>query len=262
MVMDARRLAALSARSEVDLIEVFSSVQGEGPRVGQRHLFVRLVHCDIHCRYCDTPACHAVPPMARLETGPGSRSFREAANPLPLDKLLAPVGELLAATRHHALAITGGEPLLQPHAVEALGLLARRAGVAALLETDGNLPAAYQEVAHAVDVVAMDWKLPSATGEPPRYAEHRRFLAAARGAELYVKAVFTAESSAGEVREVCRAVAELAPGAELVLQPCTPFGRVRKPPPPDLGMRLLELALGIHSRVRLLPQVHPLLGQP
>jgi len=37
------------------LIEVFSSIQGEGRYVGQPQVFLRLAGCPLRCRWCDTP---------------------------------------------------------------------------------------------------------------------------------------------------------------------------------------------------------------
>ena len=37
------------------IIEVFSSIQGEGLLIGRRQIFVRFAGCNLNCNYCDTP---------------------------------------------------------------------------------------------------------------------------------------------------------------------------------------------------------------
>ena len=64
--------------------EMFSGIQGEGPYVGVRQVFVRLAGCDLRCHWCDTPASLVRRGAGRYETSPGSREFTERPNPVHL----------------------------------------------------------------------------------------------------------------------------------------------------------------------------------
>ena len=39
---------------EAKINEIFSSIQGEGPVVGYKQLFIRFCGCNLNCNYCDT----------------------------------------------------------------------------------------------------------------------------------------------------------------------------------------------------------------
>ena len=65
------------------------------------------------------------------------------------------------------------------------------------LETNGINYGAIANLRQMVDVVSMDFKLPSATGLRPFWKEHEQFLSAARGAILFVKAVVTGKTNSG-----------------------------------------------------------------
>ena len=38
----------------VKVKEIFASIQGEGPYVGYKQLFIRFCGCNLNCGYCDT----------------------------------------------------------------------------------------------------------------------------------------------------------------------------------------------------------------
>ena len=38
---------------KTDIVDIFSSIQGEGLYVGERHLFVRFKECNLKCINCD-----------------------------------------------------------------------------------------------------------------------------------------------------------------------------------------------------------------
>ena len=193
---------------------------------------------------------------------PGKRDFVRRANPEPLESLARLISErLLEPVRHAAVAFTGGEPLLQAGAILDLAPAIRERGAEVLLETDGNLPDAFDAVRGVIDVLSMDWKLPSATGEPSRAAEHRRMLDSSAGIACYVKAVFVEETPDEEILEAARAVSDARPDAPLVLQPASPCGAVKRAPSAARALHLQQAALRIHRDVRVIPQVHKLAGQ-
>ena len=40
--------------NKIKIKEIFESIQGEGPYVGYKQLFVRFCNCNLKCNYCDT----------------------------------------------------------------------------------------------------------------------------------------------------------------------------------------------------------------
>jgi organic radical activating enzyme len=254
---------------EANLIEVFSSVQGEGPEVGTSTLFVRFGECDLRCAWCDTPHSWRRAARCRFEVERGSGKFEERENPVPLAALLA-AAERLDVARHRFVSLTGGEPLLQPEALAAAAEAFAGRGPGVWLETHGLHADALRGVLPHLQVVAMDWKLASdvrRASDPKRgavadfHAAHEAFLAVAKAApRVHVKLVVTPASGDAEIEEALRRVARTHPGACLVLQPVTPFATVKQRPGAARLLALERLAARHLADVRVIPQVHPLLG--
>jgi organic radical activating enzyme len=254
---------------EANLVEIFSSVQGEGPDVGASTLFVRFGACDLRCRWCDSPHTWLRAERCRIELRRGAAEFREVPNPVDLGTLLE-AARALEAERHRFVSLTGGEPLLQPEAAAETARALRALGPRIHLETHGLHADALLKVLPHVDVVSMDWKLVSdvrreseAKGRPaaPFHAEHERFLARARGApRVVVKLVVTPASEDAEISEALAGVARAAPDATLVLQPVTPHGPVRERPSAARMLELAARAEALLRDVRVIPQTHPIYG--
>ncbi len=251
-----------ASEAQVWLAEMFCSIQGEGPLVGARQVFVRLAGCHRRCRFCDTPAALLRQPATfRFQTSSGAD--REEQNPVSVSRLLT----LLESFRQnqpqpHSLSFTGGEPLLQSDFLRVALPRLRRTGWRNYLETSGDRWRELAAVLPHTAFVAMDIKLPSVTGQVGAWAAHKKFLqlCVQARAETFVKIVVGRSTAENEVRRAARLVAAIAPRVPVILQPATPHAGVRAPLPEQLERwQLLALAAGLHD-VRVIPQCHVLLG--
>jgi 7-carboxy-7-deazaguanine synthase len=249
-----------------NLVEIFSSFQGEGPHVGSSTLFVRFGACDLRCRWCDSP--HTWRPAERCRIAGPADAVREIGNPVTVAQVVA-IAEELGLARHRFVSLTGGEPLLQPEAAAAIARALSGAGRRILLETHGLAEAGLARVVDAVDVVSMDWKLASevrragaARGDTETFhAAHASFLRLARRApEVYVKVVVTPATGDEELDALARHLAEVDPAIPLVLQPVTPHGPVRAGPDPERLLAWQERLERSLRDVRVIPQTHKALG--
>ena len=241
--------------------EIFSGIQGEGVDVGARQAFVRFCGCNRACRYCDTTDALQPTATCLVETRAGSRQFARWANPLTVAQVVEAVAALIAPEGIGCdVSLTGGEPLIHGDFLAALCPRLREADAVVYLETNGTLPDAFEAIADWVDFVAMDIKLASATGEPADWAAHRRFLRACPAIATQVKVVVTSETTSDELRRVAELVDSEAEMADVVLQPVTPVADAR-PPSPTRLLAMQEQLLESLMDVRVIPQVHKLMGQ-
>ena len=239
-----------------NVIEIFSSVQGEGPYVGYRQVFLRLEDCNLHCRYCDTEHGTDAHPVCRIQITADQQAFREVPNPLSASVAAGYIADFIKEVPHQAVSITGGEPLLHTeYIVELASLLS----TPLLLETNGTLPDQLAQVLPVVDIISMDIKLPGLTGREV-WGSHRAFLRLAREKDVYVKIVLAADSLQDELRQAFALIAEESPGISVILQPATPTNGVLAPSPEFL-LDAQQEGLKVLANVRIIPQTHVLLGQ-
>jgi len=281
-----------------NLIEVFSSIQGEGLYCGVRQVFVRFASCNLKCEYCDTskswvpprlctvwqfsrdknylnsaswegarqfhrdrktsPEVHRGLESSSADLGGGINERHIIKNPVSLESLLEVLDDFLRAP-HHSISLTGGEPLVQTPFLEKFLPLARQRRIPIYLETNGTLCLELEKIIDLVDVVAMDVKIPSTSGMDEKWDVHRRFLEIARKKEVFVKAVVSSSTTGGEIEKACDVIRGVSPDIPLVIQPVTlKDGKIGVG-----GLKLLqfqEKAARALKNVRVIPQVHKLLS--
>lgn len=231
--------------------EVFASIQGEGLYCGQRQTFVRFAGCNLRCAYCDTPAAlDSAPPNCSIEQTAAGGDFKPMSNPVTARQVASACSDLGS----RVVALTGGEPLVQPAFAQDLLRELKSLGLRTYLETNGTLPEALEQVVDWCDVIAMDVKLPSASGGA-HWDEHSRFLRLARRTGVFLKLVVSRDTAA---EEVCRAAKMNAEdgAVPMVIQPV--FGELA-PSGPDLA-RMQDIAGEFVEDVRVIPQCHLVIG--
>lgn len=238
--------------NKANVIEIFSSVQGEGKYIGCRQIFVRLADCNLKCAYCDTDFSRA--DFCKVETVAGSATFRDMKNPLDSAQVAEVIKNFSDAVPTQAVSFTGGEPLLHGQFVYEVACAVRDLGLKTFLETNGTLYAEFEKISDAIDIVSMDIKLPSVLRKNLR-GVHEKFLRAAQGKDLYVKIVVTGETTCEEFLSAIELVASVDREILTILQPVTPVNNVRAVSAEKI-LSFQTAALRQLKNVRVIPQTH------
>jgi 7-carboxy-7-deazaguanine synthase len=254
----AELLSAPTVTVAVD--EIFFSLQGEGLELGRPHLFLRLGGCPLRCDYCDTPRSWKVQAQVEIHGRAGTRQIDNSVSSSTLHQMLHGVLEEHGASAHNTmLSVTGGEPLLQADFLKAW--LPHWPG-RVLLETAGVYADRLAALLPEIDLLSLDWKLPSNLEQGQHLVEAEACLRAAVAANTptQLKIVVDESTPDDELAQALRGAAAIAPEMTVLLQPVT---HIPGGPRPPAAERLLEWVLAYQELpldMRVMPQMHPLLG--
>lgn len=180
------------------IAEIFDSIQGEGPYIGYRQLFIRFCGCNLLCDYCDT-------------------EFDKGEQYSPLE-LLEKV-KTFDLKHFHSISLTGGEPLLQYEFLKEFLPLLKETETKIYLETNGTLPNPLKHIIDYTDIISMDFKLNSSGKIGDMYAKHNEFLEISKNSqkEVFAKMVFDETIQDFEINESVKLAQKY--DIELILQP-------------------------------------------
>lgn len=218
--------------TQISLVEIFETVEGEGTTAGFPTVFVRLFGCPLRCLWCDTP--YSYPPQKA--------------------EMLLSVAEIarqVSGFSANRVCVTGGEPLLYGDRsallLQALASLEHICDVH--VETSGAM--ALHPFLAAVSSpkvrYIMDYKLPD-SGESQRM--HLPNLAALRPQDE-LKFVIASER---DFELACHVLEVYDPASVTLFSPV--WGKME---PRELVARMLEQGL---ANVRLSLQLHKIVWDP
>lgn len=222
------------AKDKAKIIEIFSSVQGEGLYAGQIQTFARFYGCNMKCGFCDESR---------------KNKFKEYSVRGFIDSV--------AKENNRVVSLTGGEPLLYADFLKEALPVMKKKGLVIYLETNGMLKNKLLEIIDFLDIISMDMKLPSSTGLRGYWKQHSDFLKAASRKKVFVKSVITNTTTESDIRKAVSVIKSVDRDIFFVLQPASVNGRIRKI---KSIRRFLEIADSGLNNVRLIPQIHKILG--
>ena len=234
------------------LFEIFTSVEGEGILYGTKTLFVRLAGCPFTCFYCDTK--DALPPDSGTEY-----SVEEACGMID--------SSLMAQT--YKVNFTGGDPLIQHEAVAQLARHVQAKRIPTYLESSCFDVDRFNHVLPFIDIVKIEFKTRDSGFVDPRHHEKLvghslRCLeesAARPDKTTYVKIVVSSKTSRADFEPLVRRIFERVSADDIdgfVIQPT--YGTSE--PPLELLLELYDVVYPRYRDVKVVPQLHKLIGAP
>lgn len=217
---------------KVKIKEIFSSIQGEGPYIGYKQLFIRFCGCNLNCSYCDTDY--------KVEQ---SREYN-------IEELVEIINN---NTDCHSVSLTGGEPLLNTGFLKEF---LPKCPIPVYLETNATLAGEVKEIIDYIDYISADIKLPSCANCNEYWKEHDSFFKAVSHKDLFAKIVFDSNITDEEIENSCKLCAKY--GIELILQPKMNGNNIGFSD--EVIEIILDKFLSKYKKVRVIPQVHKFLN--
>jgi len=140
-----------------DVVEMFTSINGEGMKAGQLAVFVRLKGCNLNCSYCDTSWAN------KKDADSTPLTARQIYNKIKEEKV-------------NNVTITGGEHLWRNGIRELLELLAGDKDLAVEIETNGSIDLEPFNNIENRPSFTMDYKLPGSEMETKMHPANLKIL--------------------------------------------------------------------------------------
>ena len=236
---------------KVRIFEIFTSVEGEGILYGTKTLFVRLAGCPFTCFYCDT--------VESLPLDSGKEYSIEEAKTLINDKL---------EKNTYKVNFTGGDPLVQSEAVLELAKYVKSKNIPTYLESSCYDSKKFALVLPHIDFVKIEFKTPDA-----EFVDEKHYSKLIENAieclkasveskkTTYIKIVVSSKTQLESLKNLLGMIFETISKEQIsgfIIQPT--YGIAE--PSLDQLLKLYDLVFPYYEEVRVVPQLHKLIGAP
>ncbi|MDL2246018.1 7-carboxy-7-deazaguanine synthase QueE [Methanobrevibacter sp. OttesenSCG-928-K11] len=226
------------------IVEIFSSIQGEGLFIGKRQIFVRFAGCNLNCTYCDTEI---------------SKS-KNSGSILTVDDVIKKIEELVSPDLH-SISFTGGEPSLY---YDFINEIIKKIDYKTMLETNGTLTKNISKL-NLIDFVSLDIKLPDHFNE--NWSDDildneikTLNLLISNSKSVYCKLVVLPSMKINSIEKIIKKLSNEITnqnGLQIIIQPSSPIDEWK-----SLNKHLFEISetVGKYFEVSTIPQVHKFLN--
>jgi len=236
---------------KVRLFEIFTSIEGEGILYGTKTLFVRLAGCPFTCFYCDT--------KESLPLDSGTEYTIEDANHL-IDSNLK--------NQTYKVNFTGGDPLIQYEAVALLAKHIQDKKILTYLESSCFDIDRFNHILPFIDIVKIEFKTKDSDfvdlKQYEKFIGHTmKCLESSVEAKkiTYIKIVVSSKTQLNEFEKLVKEIFTIVSKDDIdgfIIQPTYGISE----PSLDLLLNLYDLVYPYYIDVKVVPQLHKLIGAP
>ena len=236
---------------KVRLFEIFTSVEGEGILYGTKTLFVRLAGCPFTCFYCDT--------IEALPMNSGTEYSLEEAFKIINSKL---------QDKTYKVNFTGGDPLIQHEAVREMAKHVKSKNIPTYLESSCFDSAKFSEVVPFIDFVKIEFKT-----KDSEFVDLKHYSTLMENAFeclktsvllkkiTYIKIVVSSKTDLPSFKELIKRIFNTISKTDIAGFIIQPTYGIAEPSLEQL-LEFYDIVYPLYNEVRIIPQLHKLIGAP
>jgi organic radical activating enzyme len=236
---------------KVRLFEIFTSIEGEGILYGTKTLFVRLAGCPFTCFYCDT--LDALPMDSGTEY-----SINEACNLI----------DAKLEKNTYKVNFTGGEPLIQYESVLEMAKHVKSKNISTYLESSCYDSEKFSHLLPYIDYIKIEFKTPdSKFVDSIHYSKLIENAIECLKASVkskkftYIKIVVSSKTQLEELKALVEKIFNKISKTDItgfIIQPTYGISE----PSLETLLKFYDLVFPLYNEVRVIPQLHKLIGAP